>query len=393
MLARLFRREDDTVARSQMVHGVDWYAYVSSNVGAVEALTHDAVWACIDTLASSISSTPLDAVRESGSSRLPVSPQPQIVVSPSALVEADAWRYQLAHSMLYDGNAFGQIVAVDAMARPTHIELLDPDIVTERKVVNGVKQAKVNGTVMQCYPHGDLWHVPGKMLRAGSPFALSPVVYANKAIQAGLQAQEFGLRFFTDGGHPASLLYVADEIDDAQAKQIKASFKAATSGSREPAVFGAGIKYEKVSVDPKDSQFIELQQLVNEKVCRFFRVPPTMVYAAISGQAVTYANVSQDDLSYLKHSVDPYFVRIETAMSALLSRPVVTKFNRKAFLRTDAEARHAVYDKRLRNRTTTINEVRALEDEPPFDDPIYDLPGIPGDPAGDDPTAPQEGQE
>ena len=103
-----------------------------------------------------------------------------------------------------------------------------------------------------------------------------------------------------------------------------------------------------------------------------------MVYAATSGQNVTYANVSQADLHYLKHSLEGLLVRIENAMSRLLARPQRVRFNRNAFLRSDPETRHDIYDQRLKNTTMSVNDVHALEDEEPVDDPEFDAPGIPG---------------
>lgn len=378
MLARLLRRAGEERSTPFIVNGPGGlWGYTGSAV-ATEALTSDAVWACVDVLASSISGLPIDVVRQVDNRRLPVSPTPSLIAQPSALVPLDVWTYQLAWSMLTDGNAFGKVMAVDAFARPTLIELCDPADVTERRVVKGVAQAKIAGEVEQLYPHGDLWHVAGKMVVPGTPFALSPVQYANKAITAGLSAEDFGLRFFTDGGHPAGIIYSDEELTQDQATAVKMRFKAATQGNREPAVFGAGLKYERVSVDPKDSQFLDLQRLTTEKVCRFFRVPPAMVYASVSGQNVTYANVSQADLHYLKHSLDGYLVRLENALTKLLPPPQVVRFNRNALLRSDAEGRNNVYDKRLRNKTMSINEVRALEDEPPFGEE-FDVPGIPAE--------------
>lgn len=393
MLARLFRREDEARDAPFVVSGADFWAVIAAHKDSIEALTNDAAWACVDVLASSVAGLPVDAVRQVGMARIPVTPQPSLLTAPSALVSADVWKYQLMWSMLYDGNGFGKVMAVDALQRPTIIELVDAAGVTERKVVDGVAQAKVNGKVERLYPHGDLWHVPGKMVRPGSPFALSPVEYAKKAIAAGLAAQDFGLQFFNDGGHPSSLIYSDQVLDEAQARLIKTAFKNATMGNRDPAVFGSGLKYEQISVDPNDSQFIELQRLTTEKVCRFFRVPPAMVYATTGGQNVTYQNVSQADLHYLKHSLDGYLVRIENALTELLPRPQVVKFNRNALLRADAEGRNKVYDIRLRNKTMSVNEVRSLEDEAPIDDPAFDEPGIPGGPDDNNKPAPQEGNK
>jgi len=112
-----------------------------------------------------------------------------------------------------------------------------------------------------------------------------------------------------------------------------------------------------------------------------------MVYAAVSGQAVSYANVTQSDLAYLIHSLEGHFVRLERALSALLPAPMQVRFNRNAFLRSDPAARSEVVDRRLANQSMTVNEARALEDERPFSDPSFDQPGIPGGDEGEDTSA------
>lgn len=383
MLGRLLKPEGDersTINLAQlagMYAGTYSYGYSPVSVSTTTALGHAASSACIDVLSGSISTLPVDAVRNVGKIRKPVVPTPQIIVRPSVLVQNDVWFYQLADSMLTDGNGFGLVAGTDAMQRPTQLELLDPECVTEREVVKGVPQAKVDNIVHKLYPYGDLWHVPGKYIRAGTPFAESPIARAAATIGAAVAARDFGSHYLGDGGHPSGIIYSDQDLDANQASAIKARFVDAMRGSRQPAVFGSGLKYDPVSVNPQESQFLELMQFCIEEACRFWRVPPAMVYAATSGQNVTYSNVSQADLHYLKHSLEWLLVRVENAMSGLLAGPQRVRFNRNAFLRADATTRGEYMDKRLRNRTLTVNEYRALEDEEPFDDE-FDEPGIPG---------------
>jgi HK97 family phage portal protein len=280
--------------------------------------------------------------------------------------------------LLTDGNAFGEITTYGVGILPTSIELLDPASVGNRRVVDGVPTVSVGGVDRQLYPYGDVWHVPGRFVKAGSPFAESPVVRARSTIGAAIAARDFGSQFFGDGGHPGAIISAEQQLTSDQAAGIKKAFIAATRGNREPAVLGSGLNYEPIMVNPNDSQFLDLQRFCIEESCRFWRVPPAMVYGATSGQNVTYSNVSQADLAYLKHSLEGHLVRIEKALTRLLPRPQFARFNRNAFLRSDPVTRSEVVDRRLRNKTMTVNEARALEDELPFDDE-YDEPGIPGD--------------
>lgn len=393
MLGKLLRQQPEArsiPATPFVVHSNVGWGWAYPTDGYADAMRNAATWACVDVLASSVAQLPIDRVRERDTERIPL-PDPSLIREPSATATLDVWLYQLMWSMLNDGNGFGLVTEVDAQAVPTFIETVHPSIVTEREVVKGVLQAKVDGTVERAFPHGDLWHVPGKMVVPGSPFGLSPVQYADAAITSGLSAEDFGLRFFTDGGHPGSIIYSDDpDLTRDQAQAIKASYIEATRGNRAPAVFGAGLKHEQVTVNPGESQFIDLQRFTVEQVCRFFRVPPSMVYAATSGQNVTYANVSQADLHYLKHSLDGYLVRIERALSALFPRKQQFRFNREAMLRADTIGRYEAHEIALRTKTRTVNEVRALEDEPPFDDPDFDKPGIPPDPAPPAQASPME---
>lgn len=388
MFGGILRRgteERDNISLSQYAAlWADQGVYSPVSVSTSTALTHAASSACIDTLASSVSALPLDAVRSSGTVRRPVEPAPPLIRQPSSLVEQDVWLYQLMQSLLTDGNAFGEIVMYGSGALPSSIELLDPETVTNRRMVNGVPTVDVPGATRQLYPFGDLWHLPGRFVRAGSPFADSPVQRAKATIGSAVAAREFGARFFGDGAHPGMIVSSETVLTPEQAEGIKKALIRATKGNREPAVIGAGLKVDPIMVDPNDSQFIDLMRFATEESCRFWRVPPSMIYAATSGQSVTYANVSQADLAYLKHSLEGHLVRIEKALTRLLPRPQFARFNRNAFLRSDPDSRSLIQDRRLKNQTMTVNEVRAQEDELPFGEQ-YDEPGIPA-PA----TAPQD---
>ena len=384
----LFRRQSEPAAEERSTINLGRYAglwadsystYSPVPVSTHTALTNAASSACIDTLASSVSSLPLDAVREVGSTRQPVTPTPSLIAQPSGMVERDAWLYQGMQSVLTDGNAFGEITTYGIGGLPTTIEWLDPETVGNRRVrSDGVPVVLVMGAERELYPYGDIFHVPGPFVKPGSPFADSPVERARGTIGAAVAAREFGARFFGDGGHPVGIFKSESELSKEQAEALKRWGTSVMRGNREPLVTGSGITYEPQPVDPEDSQFIDLMQFCVEEACRFWRVPPSMVYGSTSGQSVTYANVSQADLAYLKHSLERHLVRFETSLTRVLPRPQFARFNRNAFLRSDPVTRSEVVDRRLKNKTLAVNEARALEDEQPFPDPEFDEPGIPG---------------
>ncbi len=346
------------------------------SVGSLdEALRVDAFWAAIAIKSKGIATLPIDQLRVEPTVRVPV-PLSPVIARPDPLVFRRVWVHQLASSMFTDGNAFGQVVS-ESMGRPSVIRLLDPAHVTNRDVVDGRKVVDYDGRRLVEWPTGDLWHVPGEMVLAGSPFGLSVVEYASKVLGTSLAAQGFGGGFFRDGAIPPAILAPERDPGPEGAAVLKQRFMAAVGGNREPVVLPQSVKYERIQVDPEDSQFIELLRFNCEQVARFTGVPPSMIYTAVSGQSVTYANVTDADLQYLKHTLSYPIDLIEDALFELVPRPHIVRFNRDKILRADAKGRWEVHEMRLRNRASSVNEVRALEDEAPFDDPAFDEPGVP----------------
>ena len=241
----LFRRRSEERAVNLAQYAQLWNDYGLSyspvSVTTATALTHAASSACIDTLATSISQTPVDVVRPSGDRRIPVEPTPQLIRNPSVLTTQDVWLYQLMQSILTDGNAFAEITSMNRRQYPQALELVDPSDVLNRRLERGVPTVTLNGEERQLYPWGDLWHMPGRFVKAGSPFADSPVERARSTIGGAVAARDFGSRFFGDGAHPGAIITAETELTEEQAKGIKRAFLAAAKGNREPAVLVPGL--------------------------------------------------------------------------------------------------------------------------------------------------------
>jgi HK97 family phage portal protein len=106
-------------------------------------------------------------------------------------------------------------------------------------------------------------------------------------------------------------------------------------------------------------------------IARYFGVQPELI-GADSGNSLTYANVEQRALDFLTFGLRPWLVRLETAISALLSSTTTVKFNAAALVRTDLLTRYQAHESAIRAGWKLRSEVRELEDLPPIagiDDP------------------------
>jgi HK97 family phage portal protein len=135
------------------------------------------------------------------------------------------------------------------------------------------------------------------------------------------------------------------------------------------AVVSGDIKFTPVAFSADDSQFLQQRELSAREVARVFRVPAWAIDAP-TGDSLTYANVAEQNRALVTHSLRPWIVRIERAISNdtdLCPGGTYVQFDLDGLLRADAATRAATYEKALNPETgwMTRPEIRELEDLPP----------------------------
>ena len=165
---------------------------------------------------------------------------------------------------------------------------------------------------------------------------------------------------------PPIMLTVTGATTQDTITKTKAQWRNLLLGNREPVVMTGDVKAEKLAFNPEEMKFDQTAQFIVQEICRFLFVPPPMVFASMSGQSITYANLSQSDSALLKYSLAVPMGRVERALSAILPAGQSVKWNYDAFLRADTATRYATYVLALENGWLNVNEVRALEDLPPI---------------------------
>ncbi|MGZ6838542.1 MAG: phage portal protein [Blastococcus sp.] len=329
----------------------------SSPDGALQVPT---VWACVKKLADAVSMLPLETYQVTAGVPRRV-PSPALIASPALGMTQSEWLHQLMVSLLLRGNAFGMIVSRDRQMRPTQIEPLSPDAVRVDVDSSGNVTYQLRRTMKDIT--ADVWHMRG-MTMPGAKVGLSPIAYAAAGLGIDLAASQFARDFFEGGGVPKALVYSDQILDQDKAQTIKDKILAATR-RREPLVLPLGLKYEKISVSPEESQFLATQQANIAKIAGYFGVPPEMVGGS-RGSAVTYSSTEMQGLEFLTYSVAWWLRRFEEAISALLPPGLSVKFNEEALLRTDAETQAKVDNMRIAGKVIVGSEARAKLGLPPF---------------------------
>ena len=348
--------------------------------GPEAAQRHSAVWACRDLIASMMSMlqpwafrlpaagvhtpTPGPGMGQAGTP-VKVPNQPQVLNQPASDMDIGDFLYA-GTLALTQGNVYGSVLARDRLGYPSQIELQDNAKVLVRKLADGSAEYKFRGKVQD---PATVWH-KSIFRPPGSLTGMSVLQFAQRAIRLGLNAEDFGDGFFSDGAHPSALLTNDSQAEFSQedAQTVKQKFMAAVHGSREPVVMTGGWKYQQVQVNPTDSQFVETQGLSDLKVCRFFRVWPEMVSVPITGSSITYANVEQRALDFLTYTMQRWITWWERKLGSMTPAGQYVKFDLSPLLRTDIWTRWQVNHAQIASRVMTQDEVRSGEDLPPLTD-------------------------
>jgi HK97 family phage portal protein len=332
--------------------------YAAVAVNPTTAMQHSAVWGCVDLIASTISTLPLVAYRRGELEPLP--DLPPVLRQPSATMDLLDFTYATLQSLLVRGNAYGLIVdRAGAGLLPSQVELLDPNRV--QVAANGPVEYRVDG---QLVDPASIWHVKA-FCTAGSVVGLSPIAHARQAVGLGMAAERYAAKFFGESAIPSGVLTSDQDIKQDRAEQLKARWRQSHGGNRDIAVLGSGARFQAVTIPPEEAQFLETTRANVAAIARYFRVPPELV-ASESGGSVTYANVEQRALDFLAFTLRRWLVRLETALSALLSSTTRVKFNAAALVRTDLLTRYQAHESAIRAGWKLRSEVRELEDLPPI---------------------------
>jgi HK97 family phage portal protein len=287
------------------------------------------------------------------------------------------WLYAALQSLLLRGNAYGQIVdRAGAGLLPSQVELLAPDRVAVN-VPNGAVEYRVDG---QEVDPASIWHVKA-YTSAGNVVGLSPIAHARQAIGLGLAVEKFGAEWFGEGAIPIGVPSTPNRVEQKEADNWRARWEFLTGSRgagrrRSIAVLGDGASFQPVTISPEESQFLETSRANIATVARYFRVQPELI-GGESGGSLTYANVEQRALDFLQFGLAPWLVRLETAISGLLSSTTTVKFNAGALVRTDLLTRYQAHESGIRAGWLLRSEARELEDRPP-------VPGIDDQPESDD---------
>ena len=170
--------------------------------------------------------------------------------------------------------------------------------------------------------------------------------------------------------------FVFGRADSGERVDEKSAMQIATVYAHKVAVLEEGMTYKAISLPPEDSQFLSTREFGVEEICRIFRVPPHMVQDL---KRATFSNIEHQSIDFVVHTLTPWLVRFEQAITKDLLLPeeqdtYFAKFNVDGLLRGDYQSRMQGYATGISNGFLSPNDIHRLEN--------MDL--IPAEKGGDD---------
>ena len=126
------------------------------------------------------------------------------------------------------------------------------------------------------------------------------------------------------------------------------------------AVLEANMKYQPITINPKDAQLLESRQFNVVDLCRFFSVSPVKAFDLSKS---SYSTVEATQLQYLTDTALAVITKIEQEINRKVFLPaergrVLAEFDTSAILRTDKSAQAAYWRDLSVIGAATPNEVR-----------------------------------
>lgn len=195
---------------------------------------------------------------------------------------------------------------------------------------------------------------------------VSTLKHARQTLAIATDNEEAASGFFKSGSATSGVLTVeGPRLSKEQKEQIYETWQ----NHMNPGVCGkyngiqileGNMKYQPVTVNPKDSQMLESRQFCVIDICRFFSVSPVKAFDLSKS---SYSTVEATQLQYLTDTVASVITKIEQELERKVLLPserekYVIEFDTSVMLRTDKKAQADYWREMFNIGAATPNEVR-----------------------------------
>lgn len=375
--------------RSGLYSTEDWLTGETAELSRDRAMKISTVNRCVEVRAGSVAMLPVYVMDERVKRRLTEHRLANLLWGrPNEAMTRFDYEKLMGCNKLLRGNAYAWIVRSGRSAEPAELIPLPPDCVAPYLDTGG------RLWYLFCHPGtgectrlspADVLHY--KEYSEDGIVGISVLQRARHTLATAQAAQEYEQDVYANGGRPSGVLTADADLNGdvtlhrpdgtsykiKQKEYIRREWEAVHNGPGKRfrvAVLDLGLKYQPVAMSNADAQFVESKEIRVADVCRFFGVPPHLVFAGKQ----SYSSNEQNSIEFVKYTLQPDVTPREQEDTGKLLLPSErargerVRRELKAFLRGDTAAQAAWYKAMRECGAYSVDDIRALED----------LPGVPG---------------
>ena len=335
-----------------------------------------AVYRCVEVLSNSVATLPLLYLKErNGVFRTDTDARLHylLAVQPNENMGAFDFWAQVVRYMLLHGNAY-IVPQYDAASMDiSRLILCSPgsvahdtsnDTYTVTDTVNGL-----TGT----YTEDEIIHI--KNYTRDGKHGLSTLAFARSAVEIAKTGDVETLNRFANGGNVRGIVSNDTSVRGFGEYQDNELKKTATdlderfrTGARIVSLPGQ-VQFSALSINSTDMQFLETRKFTVREICRFFNVPPQLVYDTT---AENYKTAEMANVAFLSNSLNPILRKIEVELLrklvpfALYGKRKI-QFDRRSLYACDLDSKVKYQAQTIAAGIYTVNEWRKEENRQPVE--------------------------
>lgn len=337
------------------------------SVTETSAMQLSAVFGAVRVISETIASLPWHVMRTENDIVLNASDHyiEKLIHDPNNMMTDFTFREVCQAHLCLHGNAF-IVIKRDASGQAVRLIPVHPDRV-EVKIYEDSKFYTIDDK--ETFDDSEMIHLIG--LSFDGIVGKSVIESAKDSIGLGLAADRFGGSFFGNGANISAVLTHPGRLSDEAYKRMIRSWHQRNSGldnAHKTAILEEGMKVEKMSISPSESQFLETRRFSVEDIARFFRIP--LAYLGSLENSSTRANIEEQGIQFQRNTILPWVKRWESEFNKKLfmnDKVHYIRFNMEGLLRGDIKSRYEAYTKGRQWGWISANDVRRFENLAPIE--------------------------
>lgn len=371
LLAALLGQADRRVEGKQNSGG-------GSGRGAGQLVTSDAalklsaVWACIKLNAEAVGAMPINVLRvqDDGTTRPETGHwMSDLLRRPNSYQTRNEFFETVVINLLLAGNSYCFHPPRRASGEITS---LLPMMATQSEVQwkRGTDRQYLftNGKDVAAFSQDSVWH--SMIMPSNGIIGLSPLQYGARTMGIAIAAEDRVATLAANGFKPTGVLMIDKSLKPDQREQIRKQFADLAVGQGDPLkVLEAGMKYQSITMSPKDVQLLESRRFQVQDIARFYSTPSVLINDS-SESTVWGTGVSEIKRGFYDFGLRPMLNRLESSVEKWLLAPndigkIKIKFDFEALLQGNEKERVATAMTAVKGNILTINEARQRQGLPP----------------------------